>query len=93
MPHKEIVEGLFYKDPYIVYLSEIDTEYSGSHYEIGYVVMNTSTGVVEFQTPSFPDALSMANQSAAALVFFMSGKENEIDTSIFDDEAPEETIH
>ena len=84
------IEGIFYKDPYIVFLSEIAVNYAGADYQLGYGVLNTDTGVLEFQSPSLPDAIGMASQSAAALHFFSNDEPN-IDTSMLDGE--EEVVH
>lgn len=89
------IEGLYYKAPYLVFLTEIDVLFSGATYDVGYGVLNTDTGVLEFQSPSLPDCLSMATQSAAAIKFFEE-KKRDIDTSFLeDDDDPEEpeTIH
>jgi len=71
----ETIEGLFFKNPYLVFLGDIDVEYAGGRYEYGYSVLNTDTGVVEFNSPSLPDCISVAAQGAAALTFF-SDKHN-----------------
>lgn len=84
MPKVEQIDGIFYKDPYLVFLSEIDVEYAGGRYEVGYSVLNTDTGVIEFNSPSLPDCISLAAQSAAALVFF--NRDDGIDTSMLEDE-------
>lgn len=89
MPRPDAIEGLFYKDPYLVYLSEIDVEYAGGRYEVGYAVLNTETGVVEFNSPSLPDCISLAAQSASALVFF-DKEPDKIETGFLDDE---ESLH
>lgn len=82
--------GLFYKAPYLVYLSPIDTEFHGSRYDIGYAVINTDTGVTEFCSPSLPDCIGHATHSAAALVFLLGHRPDQttsedVETSIFDD--------
>ena len=85
------IEGLFYKDPYIVFLAEIECEYAGANYTLGYAVLNTETGVLEFQSPSLPDCISLANQSAGALKFYSQDKTSpDVDTSFLEDE---ETVH
>lgn len=84
------IEGLFWKDPYLVFLGEIDVEYAGGRYEWGYSVLNSETGVVEFNSPSLPDCISVACQSSAALTFFSDNKAPDIDTSGLEDE---ETVH
>lgn len=83
------IEGIFYKDPYIVFLSEIEVNYAGADYVLGYGVLNTETGVLEFQSPSLPDCIGMASQSAAALDFFNKSSP-EVDTSMLEEE---EVIH
>ncbi len=85
----ETIEGLYYKDPYIVYLSEIEVDYAGAVYESGYKVLNTGTDVVEFMSPSLPDCISLATQSAAALVFFTAAENEDVET----DGLEEDVIH
>jgi hypothetical protein len=85
----ETIEGLFFKNPYLVFLGDIDVEYAGGRYEYGYSVLNTDTGVVEFNSPSLPDCISVACQSSAALIFFNNKESPDIDTSGLDGE----TLH
>jgi hypothetical protein len=89
-PQVDTVEGLFYKEPYLVFLGEIDVEYAGGRYAHGYSVLNTETGVVEFSSPSLPDCISLACQSSAALIFFSDKGTSGVDTSYLEDE---ETVH
>ena len=83
--------GLFFKTPYLVYMTPIDSEYHGSRFSTGYAVLNTDTGVTEYCSPSLPDCIGHATHSAAALVFFLGHRpdpdgDGVVETTIFDEE-------
>jgi hypothetical protein len=85
------IEALYYQHPYVVYLADdLDVEYAGGRYVVGYKVLNTDTGVIEFASPSYPDCLSVATQGASAIRFFDKKLQEGDD---FDEAPPEEILH
>lgn len=64
------VEAIYESEDFLVDVemdSEFDIEFNGAYFKDYYIVINKSTGIVEFKTPSVVEAISGAAMAQSSL--------------------------